>query len=147
MVQKTAEPEGHFRVLQPEVLSLQGMQKYRPVCTSGENTGATGHFQPHVLCVLVAQLCLTLCDPTGYSQPASSTHGILKSRILEWVAILFSRGSFRIRDQTQSPTLQGGFVFFFKPSEPPGKPIFQPHNESKFASFVPFLKKLLGNIL
>ena len=43
--------------------------------------------------VLVAQLCLTLCDPMHCSQPGSSVHGILQARILEWVAISFSRGN------------------------------------------------------
>ena len=41
----------------------------------------------------VAQLCQTLCDPTDCSPPRSSVHGILQARILEWVAISFSRGS------------------------------------------------------
>ena len=44
-------------------------------------------------CVLVAQLHLTLCDPMDYGPPGSSVHGILQARILEWVAIPFSRGS------------------------------------------------------
>ena len=42
----------------------------------------------------VAQLWLTLCDPMDCSPPGSSIHGILQARILEWVAISFSRGSF-----------------------------------------------------
>ena len=43
------------------------------------------------MCVLVAQLCLTLCNPMDYcSPPGSSVHGILQARILEWVAIPFS---------------------------------------------------------
>ena len=42
------------------------------------------------VCVLVAQLCLTLCDPMDHRQPGSSAHGILRTRILEWVAISFS---------------------------------------------------------
>ena len=37
------------------------------------------------------QSCLTLCDPMDCSPPGSSVHGILQSRILEWVAIPFSR--------------------------------------------------------
>ena len=45
------------------------------------------------------QLCLTFCDPMNYSPPVSSAHGILQTRILKWVAILFSRGSSRPRDQ------------------------------------------------
>ena len=47
---------------------------------------------------LVAQSCPTLCDPTDCSLPGSSVHGILQVRILEWVAISFSRGSSRPRD-------------------------------------------------
>ena len=43
--------------------------------------------------VLVAQLCLTLCNPMDCSPPGSSVHGILQVRIVEWVAIPFSRGS------------------------------------------------------
>ena len=43
--------------------------------------------------VLVAQSCQTLCHPMDCSLPGSSVHGILQERILEWVAISFSRGS------------------------------------------------------
>ena len=46
----------------------------------------------------VAQSCLTLCDPMDYSLPGSSLHGIFQARVLEWVAISFSRGSFPPRD-------------------------------------------------
>ena len=42
----------------------------------------------------VAQLCPTLCDPMDCSLPGSSVHGIFQARILEWVAISFSRGIF-----------------------------------------------------
>ena len=49
----------------------------------------------------VAQSCLTLCDPVDCSPPGSSIHGILQARILEWVAISFSRGSSPPRDRTQ----------------------------------------------
>ena len=42
----------------------------------------------------VAQSCLTLCNPMDCSPPGSSIHGILQARILEWVAISFSRGIF-----------------------------------------------------
>ena len=44
-------------------------------------------------CGLVIQLCLTLCNSMDCSLPGSSVHGILQARILEWVAVLFSRGS------------------------------------------------------
>jgi len=43
----------------------------------------------------------TLYDPTDCSPPGSSVHGILQERILEWVAIPFSRGSSQPRDGTQ----------------------------------------------
>ena len=46
---------------------------------------------------VVTQLCPTLCDPTDYSPPASSVHGILQARIVEWVAIPFSRRYLRLR--------------------------------------------------
>ena len=49
--------------------------------------------------VLVTQSCPTLCDPMDYSPPGSSVHGILQARIMQWVAIFFSRGSSRPRDQ------------------------------------------------
>ena len=44
--------------------------------------------------VLVIQLCLTLCDPVDCSPLGSFVYGILQARILEWVAMSFSRGSF-----------------------------------------------------
>ena len=49
----------------------------------------------------VAQSCLTLCDPVDCSLPGSSLRGILQARILEWVAISFSRGSSHPTDRTQ----------------------------------------------
>ena len=63
--------------------------------------------------VLVALLCLTLCDPVDCSLPGSSFHGILQARILEWVTISFSRGSF----QPRSLALQADSL----PSELPEK--------------------------
>ena len=54
----------------------------------------------HGCIVLVAQLCRTVNNPVDYSPPGSSVHGILQARILEWVAILFSRGSSWPRNQT-----------------------------------------------
>ena len=59
--------------------------------------------------VLVGQLCLTLCDPMDYSPPGSSFHGILQARILEWVAIPFSRGSSQPSIQTWVSCIVGKF--------------------------------------
>ena len=61
------------------------------------------------VCVLVTQSCLTLCDSMDCSLPGSSVHGIFQARILEWVAISFSRGSSRPRDQTQVFCIAGRF--------------------------------------
>ena len=61
------------------------------------------------VCVLVAQSCSTLCDPMDCSPLGSSAHGILQARILEWVAIPFSRGSSQPRDQTQATYIAGRF--------------------------------------
>ena len=55
----------------------------------------------------VAQSCPTLCDPVDCSLPGSSSHGILQAKILEWVAIPFSRGSSRPRDQAQVSCIEG----------------------------------------
>ena len=59
--------------------------------------------------VLVTQLCPTLCNPVDCSPPGSSVHGILQARILEWVAISFSRGSSPPRDQTRVSCIAGRF--------------------------------------
>ena len=54
----------------------------------------------YCVAVLVPQLCLTLCNPTDCSLPGSSVHGILPARILEWVAISYSKGSSQPTDWT-----------------------------------------------
>ena len=46
------------------------------------------------VCVNSLQSCLTLCDPMDCSLPGFSVHGILQARILEWVAISFSKHFF-----------------------------------------------------
>ena len=62
-----------------------------------------------ILKVLVTQSYLTLCNPMDYSPPGSSVHGILQERVLEWVAIAFSRGSSQPMDQTQVSCTAGRF--------------------------------------
>ena len=57
--------------------------------------------------VLVTQLCLTLCNPMDCGPPVSSVHEILQARILEWVAISFSRQSSQARDQTWVSCIAG----------------------------------------
>ena len=58
---------------------------------------------------LIAQPCLTLCNPVDCSPPGSSVHGIFQAKILEWVAISCCRGSSQPRDQIAPPTLAGRF--------------------------------------
>ena len=62
-----------------------------------------------LLTVLVAQSCPTLCNPMGCSPPGSSVHGVLQARILEWVAIPFSRRSSQSRDWTWVSCIAGRF--------------------------------------
>ena len=76
-----------------------------------------------------AQICvcesishiLLFCNPMDCSLPGSSVHGVLQARILEWVAVSFSRGSSPSKYQTQVSALQADSF----PYEPPGKPSVQ----------------------
>ena len=72
-------------------------------------------------------MCLTLCNPMGCSLPGSSVHRILQARILEWVAIPFSRGSSQPKDQTCISYIAGRFFT----TEQPG--IFY-HNFKKYCN-------------
>ena len=67
----------------------------------------TGRLNP--VRMKVAQSCPTPCDPMDCSPPGSSVHGILQARILEWVAIPFSSGSYQPRDQIWVSYIAGGF--------------------------------------
>ena len=58
------------------------------------------------LCVLTTQSCPTLCDRLDYSPPRASVHGILQARILEWVALSFSRDLPNPGIEPKSPTLK-----------------------------------------
>ena len=60
-------------------------------------------------CGLVAQSCSTICDHMDCSPPSSSANGVFQARILEWVAISFSRGSSQSRDWTQVSHIAGRF--------------------------------------
>ena len=55
----------------------------------------------------VAQSCLTLCDPMDRSLSGSSVHGIFQARVLEWIAISFSRRSSHPRNRTQVSCIAG----------------------------------------
>ena len=82
-------------------------------CDSCKNTGVGCHFLLQCMKVKserdVAQSCPTLSDPIDCSLPGSSVHGIFQTRVLEWVAMLSSRG-------TSQPRATPSF-----PSQPEGK--------------------------
>ena len=56
--------------------------------------------------------------PVDCRPPSSSVHGILQARILEWVAISFSRGSSQPRDRTQVSHIAGRLFNLCKPGKP-----------------------------
>ena len=66
---------------------------FQHMCVCGVCVGVCVH--------VLTQLYPTLCDPMKCGQPGSSVHGISQARILEWVAVSYSRGTFQPRDQTR----------------------------------------------
>ena len=103
-------------------------------------------------CVLVTQSCPTVCNSMDCIPPGSSVHGILQARILEWVAIPFSRGS----TQPRSLALQADPL----PFEPWGKHILsvgenkRNYNDVSYFPALPFsiqclwsqIDKVMGQI-
>ena len=87
-------------------------------CITGQFFAIWATREAHIcICeVKVTQSCQTLCDLTDYR-----VHGILQTRILEWVAFPFSRGSSQPRDRTQVPCIVDRFFFT---SWATGKPIY-----------------------
>ena len=69
----------------------------------------TEHRLVVAVCVLVAQSRPTLCNRMDCSPPGSSVYGILQARILEWVAVPFSRGSSQPRNHTRVSCIAGRF--------------------------------------
>ena len=67
---------------------------------------------------LVAQSCPTLCNPMDCSLPVSFVHGISQARIVERVAISFSRGSSRPRDRTRLSCILGKRFTVWAPGKP-----------------------------
>ena len=70
---------------------------------------------PQCMHAKLSQWCLILCDPMDHGLPSSSVHRILQVRILEWVAISFSKGSSDPGIELRSPTSQADALT----SEPP----------------------------
>ena len=77
-------------------LGLERRQRNKKTESKEEKEGMKQEGKPEVcfriLCVCT-QSCPTICNPMdSCSPPGSSVHGIVQARILEWVAISFSRG-------------------------------------------------------
>ena len=68
----------------------------------------------------VTQSCPTHCDPMVYT-----VHGILQTRILEWAAFPFFRGSSQTRDRTQVPCTAGRVLTSWATREAHGRPSFE----------------------
>ena len=69
----------------------------------------------------VTQSCPTLCDPMDCSLSGSSVHGIFQARVLEWIAIFFSRGSSRPRNRTRVSRVAGRRFTVWATREASGK--------------------------
>ena len=81
--------------------------------------------------MLVTQSCPTLCHLMDCSPPDSSVHGILQARILEWVAIPFSRGSSQPRNRSWVSCIAGRFFTLWVA-------------RGKYQYWLPFMQDLLG---
>ena len=92
---------------------LHGQVGSSPLAPPGKPQGITSGFS-----MLVAQSCPALCNPMDCNPSGASVRGILQARILEWVAISFSRGSSQPRDQTWVSYIAGRLFTV----RPPGKP-------------------------
>ena len=89
--------------------------------------------------LLIAQLCATFCATMDYSLPGSSIYGILQPRILECIAIPFSRGSFQPRDQIQFYCIAGRFFTFWATREAQQQSnIHQFKGENELYMWIPF---------
>ena len=72
--------------------------------------------KPLVVLVLVAQLGPTLCDPMDFGLPGSSVHGIFQARILEWIAIPFSKTFSELKKKKSLTFLQKTILYSTGPS-------------------------------
>ena len=103
---QSSQQEGEEFGGRREIMGARPRSGKHLMCQWGEHR----HSGPLPACVC-AQSCLTLCNPKDCSPQGSSVHGIVPARILERVAISFSRGCFQPKDQIEpvSPALAGRF--------------------------------------
>ena len=83
----------------------------------------------HITCewVKVAQLCPSICNPVDCSPPGFSVHEILQARVLEWVAIPFSRASSWPRDWTPVSCIAGKCSTTWATRKTPHLSLYQPY--------------------
>ena len=109
----------------------------------GKNTGVGCHFLLQCMKGKVKVKSLShvrlFATPWTIAYQAPVVHGIFQARVLEWVAISFSRASSQPRDRTGSPILQADTL----PSEPPRKPITKCKSVSVRYYFTPIRLLLL----
>ena len=84
------------------------------------------------------QSCPNLCNSMDYNQPGSSVHGIFQARILEWVAIPFSRGLLNPGIKAGSPALAGRFFTTELPRKS-NNPIYGRENSKEIPERCPSL--------
>ena len=95
-----------YSVFKNKTLAHQGMaHKYQHLAFKAEGRKKLyiklyPNSSNYIHCCFVAKLCATIRNPMDWNLPGSPVHGISQARILEWVAISFSRGSSQSRDQT-----------------------------------------------
>ena len=94
---------------------------------------------------LVSQSCLTLCSPMDCSPPGSSVHGIFQARILDWIAVPFSRGSSQSRDQTRVSYIAGS-LYCWATREAPPNCVSVVDNSALRSSFIILCQTLLYHI-
>ena len=99
----------------------KNVPEHRPQAGTGMEDGLISGQHNRKMKVLSRSVLSSLCDPMDCRLLGSSVHGILQARILEWVAIPFSRGSSRPKDQAHISRMG-------RETEPAGK---LQHNRSK----------------
>ena len=114
----TKSQTGQSDWTEPQILWLQnyspvmGWTVFLPkfICLSSTSESLRMWHYLRIKCEsVVSQPCPTLCNTMNCTLPCSSVHGTLQARILEWVAIPFSRGSSQPRNQTQVSCIVGRF--------------------------------------
>ena len=100
---------------------IKPFQKIRYCCSRNLEFGMNNY-----QIVFVDQSCPNLCNPMDSSLSGSSLHGIFQARMLEWVAIPFSRGSSQSKDRTQLSHITGRFftIWATKKAQLPGDSVY-----------------------